>query len=235
MATASPPSVSPPAGQAATRQALLEAAAEVFAREGFQRSTIREISQRAGANVAAVNYHFGDKEGLYAEVLKQQGELAQSRFPALAGLPAGAPPQAQLAAFIRSFLQRVLSEELANRHGRMMAREMVEPTAALDRLVREVIQPQANLLHRIVQDLLSPDADPATVRLCGLSIVGQVLFYAHCRPVLTRLEPRKAYDFIEVERLSNHITQFSLAALQTFARPRRPRKHPAPRKTRRSR
>ncbi len=226
---------SSPASQAVTRQALLEAAADVFAREGFQKSTIREISHRARANIAAVNYHFGDKEGLYAEVLKQQGELAQARFPALAGLHAGASPEAQLAAFIRSFLQRVLSEEIANRHGRMMAREMVEPTAALDRLVREVIQPQANLLHRIVRDLLSPAADPATVHLCGLSVVGQVLFYAHCRPVLTRLEPRDAYDLIELDRLSHHITQFSLAAIRSFARQRRSETRPARPKTRRSR
>jgi len=207
-----------PPGQAATRQALLEVAADVFARIGFQNATVREICQRAGANIAAINYHFGDKAGLYSEVLKIQGELAQVRFPTDAGLPDSAPPTERLAAFIRSFLQRVLAEEIANRHGRMMAREMVEPTAALDRLVREVIQPQAHQLHEIVQALLPVGTNTQTVRLCGLSIVGQILFYAHCRPVLSRLEPAADYDFVELDQLSQHITRFSLSALQDYCR-----------------
>jgi TetR/AcrR family transcriptional regulator, regulator of cefoperazone and chloramphenicol sensitivity len=209
-------------GHAATRTALLEAAADVFAHVGFQNATIREICQKAGANVAAVNYHFRDKEGLYSEVLRVQGRLAESRFPSTADLADDASHEQRLEVFIRSFLQRVLSEEIANRHGRMMAREMVEPTAALDQLVRHIIQPQANLLHEIVGSLLPPGTPSETVRLHSLSIVGQILFYAHCRPVLSRLEPRSAYDFTELDQLTQHITRFSLAALRDFsaARPR---------------
>jgi AcrR family transcriptional regulator len=47
-----------------TREALLEAAAQVFAELGFRAATVREICQRARANIASVNYHFGDKENL---------------------------------------------------------------------------------------------------------------------------------------------------------------------------
>ena len=47
-----------------TRQRVLEAAGEVFAERGFRAATVREICQRAKANLAAVNYHFGDKERL---------------------------------------------------------------------------------------------------------------------------------------------------------------------------
>ena len=114
---------------------------------------------------------------------------------------------------IRSLLQRVLSEELSARHGRIMAREMVEPTGALNRMVPEFIQPQADKLRDILRELLPPHTDPEVSRLCGLSIVGQILFYAHCRPVLERLEPRASFAILELDRLARHITEFSLAAL----------------------
>ena len=53
-----------------TRNRLLNAAGEVFAEKGFKSATVRAICDRAGANIAAVNYHFGDKEHLYSEVLR---------------------------------------------------------------------------------------------------------------------------------------------------------------------
>ena len=53
-----------------TRQRLLTVAERLFADRGFKKVTVREICRAARANVAAVNYHFGDKLGLYREVLQ---------------------------------------------------------------------------------------------------------------------------------------------------------------------
>ncbi len=47
-----------------TRSDLLDAAAELFAAHGYHQTTHAEICERAGANIAAINYHFGDKEHL---------------------------------------------------------------------------------------------------------------------------------------------------------------------------
>jgi TetR/AcrR family transcriptional regulator, regulator of cefoperazone and chloramphenicol sensitivity len=112
-----------------TRQRLLEAAGEVFAERGFRAATVREICQRAKANLAAVNYHFGDKEHLYAAVLQYTFRYARQKYfhPTL-GLSADATPEARLRAFICSFLFRLLDEGLPAWHGKLMAREMAEPT-----------------------------------------------------------------------------------------------------------
>ena len=55
---------------ATTPERILEAAGEIFGREGFKAATIRRIAETANANVASINYHFRDKEGLYAAVLE---------------------------------------------------------------------------------------------------------------------------------------------------------------------
>ena len=75
-----------------TRRQLLEAAGEVFATAGFRNATVREICRRAGANLAAVNYHFGDKEALYAEVLRYAQQKAFEKYPLLPGVGADAGP-----------------------------------------------------------------------------------------------------------------------------------------------
>src|SRR3954470_15915076 len=94
-------------GHDATRQHLLEAAGEVFAEAGFRAATVREICQRAGANIAAVNYHFGDKEKLYLEVLRHAQRYAAEKYPTNMGVTVDATPEEKLQAFIRSFLLRI--------------------------------------------------------------------------------------------------------------------------------
>jgi len=208
---------------APTREALLETSAEIFAHRGFAGTTVREICERAGANVAAIHYHFGDKAGLYSEVLKHALQCARQKYPPHLGTNARSTPEERLRAFIESFLLRIFDEGRHAWHGKLMAREMVEPTAALDRLVQEEIRPMALILHGIVRELLGTDATDESVRLCSLSVVSQCLFYQQCRPVLQRLFPKSKSNLRAPNPLAEHITNFSLAALQQRARPRRKR------------
>src|SRR4051812_20479295 len=90
-----------------TRQRLLEAAGEVFADFGFRKATVRDICSRAEANVAAVNYHFGDKHKLYSEVLKYAHGCAIAKYPPSLGLSPDSLPEKRLHAFVLSFLQRL--------------------------------------------------------------------------------------------------------------------------------
>jgi TetR/AcrR family transcriptional regulator, regulator of cefoperazone and chloramphenicol sensitivity len=199
-----------------TRQRLLEAAGEVFAARGFRAATVREICQRAQANLAAVNYHFGDKERLYAAVLQYTFHCAEP-FPLDLGVGVEATVEERLRAFIRSHLFSLLAEGRPAWHRKLIAREMAEPTQALETVVDQMIRPEAELLMAIVRDVLGPDAHPQRVWQCASSIIGQCLFYYHARPVITRLDPAQTFTPEALAQLVDHITHFSLAALRQFA------------------
>jgi AcrR family transcriptional regulator len=222
-------SLSGPAPQAhdETRRQLLAAAGEVFAEVGFRKATVREICRRADANVAAVNYHFGDKETLYAEVLRHSQQKAFEKYPPLLGVAADAPPEEKLNAFVRSFLLRIFDDGSTTWFGKMMSREMVEPTGALDTLLEVRIRPMADQLRGIVAEILGYPLNSEKVRFCSFSIVGQCVFFHHCRTMIFRLFPEQRLDASVVEQLAGHIARFSLAAMQNLPDPKTPKPKPA--------
>src|SRR3954468_11321970 len=101
-----------------TRRRLLDAAGEVFAELGFRDATVREICRRAGANIASVSYHFGDKTALYSEAMRNLAEAAVKKFPQDMGMSASSTPGEKLEAFVRSFVLRILSDDRAALFGR---------------------------------------------------------------------------------------------------------------------
>jgi AcrR family transcriptional regulator len=196
-----------------THRHLLEAAGEVFAESGFRDATVREICKRAGANIAAINYHFGDKETLYLEVLRYAHGKALEKYPPLLDVPDDAPPEKKLRAFVHSL--RIFDKGPTAWHGKVLLREMIEPTKALDSLVEERMRPMVAQLWKIVAEILGCPVNDERVRLCGFSIVSQCTFYKHCSPVVTRLFPNKLpQDAASIGHLAEHITRFSLAAMK---------------------
>jgi len=214
--------------QAATRQLLLEAAGEVFAERGFHAASVRNICQRAGANIAAVNYHFGDKEHLYAEVLKYALRCAREQYPPDRGLAPGATPEQRLRAYIHSFLLRIFDRRRGSWHAKLMAHEMIEPTSALDATIETEVRPMFEELQEIVR-AVAGKAPAALVRHCAFSIVSQCVFFHHCRPVVVRLFPKMHLDEKWIEATAEHIAEFSfagLSALRAGSSPRAARRAP---------
>ena len=102
-----------------------------------------------------------------------------------------------------------------------MAHEMADPTPALDRVVEQVICPQAMYLGGILRELLGPAADSDLLRRSASSVIGQCIFYFHARAVIERLFPDHQMDRDELERTAEHITRFSLDGLNAM-KPRSP-------------
>ena len=205
------------ARSADTRARLLEAAVEVFAEEGFRGATIQRICKLAGANIAAAHYHFGDKEGLYAAVFEYAERNAVERMPPDTAEGEGKGPEERLRAHVASFLSRLLDPGKPAWIARLLARELIDPTPALDGLVRRRMRANHDQLADIIRALLGPGATPELVRLCTLSVISQCVFYRNSAAVVSRLYP-ELVPSREVERLADHVTRFSLAAMHGLAR-----------------
>jgi AcrR family transcriptional regulator len=212
-----------------TEKRLLDAAGEVFAEFGYRAATVRQICEKAGANVAAINYYFRDKEGLYLAVLRSVPDAHTAKYPSQIDLNSDATPEQQLRIYIQSMIDRVFDAGRPGWHSKIIAREMVEPTRAFDTLLEDFARPLHRQLASIVRPLLGSAATDENVRLVALSVMGQCVYYHNARTVLKRLYPEQMYGAEDIARLVDHITQFSLAGLQEFTRGKQANSH-APRK-----
>jgi AcrR family transcriptional regulator len=199
-----------------TRNAIIEAAGKIFAEEGYSKATVREICRQAGANLAAVNYHFGDKKGLYLAVLKYYQDTSFQAYPPDLGIDKFLSPEEKLRAFIRSFLLRMMDEGKPAWFGKLLAREFTQPTWALDILIEDTIRPSFQILMDIVVDILGKGAKERSVLFCSMSIVGQCLYFRHSHPVISRLFPGTVFDSRQLDELTDHISRLSLYGLLQY-------------------
>ena len=192
-----------------TRELILSAAGRIFAENGFHATTVRRITREAGVNLAAVNYHFHDKHELYVSALKRAHQAAAKTAEA----DRAGTPRRRLRAFLRMFLAYLLDPQRPEWHGRLIAREMTQPTKALDVLVAESIEPVKRRISSIVREILGPGVSEAQVNLSCFSILGQCLYYVCHREMISRLFPEGRRAPRDVETLTDHIARFSLAGL----------------------
>jgi len=198
---------------ATTRDRIIEAAGESFADRGFEATTVRDICQRAGANLAAVNYYFGDKQRLYVEavVRAHQWRMERAQLPEWSSETSA---EKKLADFIHTFLRRIRTGPEGTWHTRLVMREISQPSTACAELVQSSIRPQFEVLSAILRELLPIETPEEELHATAFSVVGQCLFYHFADPVVRNLLSAEEYDELDVERLAQHITQFSTAAIK---------------------
>jgi AcrR family transcriptional regulator len=206
---------SEPAGQERARSEILKAAREIFAELGYQGTTIRGICARARKNIALVKYYFGDKEGLYAEVLKACA--GASRVGNVrAALNQDAPPEEALRAAIRARLRITIHRDIESQTLRILSREFANPTPVMRRLVGEITQPMYKRLLEVVAKIVGLPAEHKKTRLCANSIVGQITLYVSKPGYMAQLCPDFKMTEGEADEIADHIADFSLAYLRSL-------------------
>jgi TetR/AcrR family transcriptional regulator, regulator of cefoperazone and chloramphenicol sensitivity len=199
-----------------TRERLLKAAERLFADRGFKKVTVRDICRAARANVAAVNYHFGDKLGLYREVMQSAIDGMRGTNDAAREAGAGQPPEEQLRRYIAIFVHRLLTPGNDTIH-KLVNREMHDPTPALDALVELGVRPRVEYLSGLIAEIIGTEPGDQRVLRCVASVQSQTLAYMP-NPISTRLGLANKPTPANLDQIADHIAEFSLAGVHAVGR-----------------
>jgi len=196
-----------------TKDALLAAAIEVFADKGFDAATVRDICGKAGANVAAVNYHYGGKDALYMAVLEVV-------FPTDVYEPSGTAdmdPEKRLKVYLRTLVSDIYKrgENIITSRWAIFLREMAKPSKNLDFIVKRQVQPRADELRDIVSAALGPDTPDHVLAFASSSVWILLLDHLLTQPILDRLTPKRpAITQENMDIFIDHVLTFSLGGLR---------------------
>lgn len=211
---------------AETRQRVLDAASALFAERGFHATTVRDIARRAGVNLAAAHYHFGSKDTLYLEVMRQQFDaVMRSLADRRALFTGGRPSRAALIEMLRERVAVMLEMLLGpppGLPGTLMLREMLDPSAALTDIVRQFVRPHKEEIAALVAHL-APKLDAAAIERCVYSIVGQIFFYRTQLAALPHLSDTPPMTKRWIAATAAHITTFSLGGMNAVGAARTPK------------
>jgi TetR/AcrR family transcriptional regulator, regulator of cefoperazone and chloramphenicol sensitivity len=210
-----------------TRERLLAAGEQLFAERGFRKVTVREICTLARANVAAVNYYFGDKLGLYREVLQATIDTMRQTTEMARAEGEGQPPEEQLRRFIRVFIHRVLTPGHESIQ-RLIHRELHDPTPALEAIVEQAIRPRNEYLSGIIARMIGCHPSDEPVLRSVASIQAQAFSYRPHPLLPGQRDVAAKLGFVfdptpaNIAAAAEHIATFSIAGVYAISRlPRR--------------
>ena len=205
---------------ASTRRRLLQAALRAFGQRDYDAVSTREIVEAAGANISAISYHFGGKQGLYlatAEFLAENihGELQADLQRIGERLEQADPPQcaAMLGELVSGFVGSLLTGEFGEDAPGFIFREQNQPTQAFDVLYAKLFGP----MHRTMTILaarargLPEGSDQA--RLAAHALLGQAIVFRGARTTMLRHLGRDAYTAEDKLQIKSLVAAMTTAAL----------------------
>ncbi len=209
-----PPPTQPTATSSDTETSLLDSAEALFCERGYGAVGIREITERAGANIASIKYYFGSKRGLYLSVIRRamQRSEGHSAWRVLEDPPADRADAARsIAVFVERFLLHVVREKQGACAPSLICREAAEPSDAIDEIVDSYIRPHMSCLVRAVA--MVTGSDDERTRMLAMSVLGQVLFYKSFYAFHERLWLGSEPSEERLRTIAEGMAEFSLRGL----------------------
>jgi AcrR family transcriptional regulator len=185
-----------------TRRRILETALQVFATEGYEGASTRQLAERAGVNLPAIQYYFGSKEGLFRAVIDSIIERTEQHMAPLAvevraALADPATSHEALLELLCRMLEAFVSLVTGGPHVEakrlLFARSEVEDTPGLEQLhesgMHHVFRPCFELTTRLVGRI----ADPEEAELRAMALLGQVTIFCHKGAHAPGLTPQRVH------------------------------------------
>ena len=196
------------------RNRLLDAAEKLFCQKGFEQTSVRELTVEARCNLAAVNYHFGSKQNLYAAMFRRQFEkMIQVNLDAIS-LVMSRPEvtlEHLLAAVIGPPIRRVNEGETNTQVMRLLVREVLNKRMDPDYIIRDMKEKMFDCLGRAFKQLVPELPDEKLILIvCG---VDGILLH----PYLFMELYMKVMPELTVDGLIEHIVRFAAAAIRGYA------------------
>jgi AcrR family transcriptional regulator len=200
-------SAPPAAAPESTRQALIAAGIRLFGRQGFAATSVRQLAQEAGANIAAIAYHFGGKDGLRLacaeEFGRRMGQGAGAVPHGTGGGPAAA--RAELRQIVCNITSYLLGGPGSSEMVPFMLRELAEAGPGVDAVYRSFAEPMHRRLCHLWGQATATDPESEAVRLAVFTLIGQLMYFRVGQPIVAR---RMGWDHIgpaEIERVTQRI------------------------------
>ncbi len=201
---------------ASTRDRLLKVAETLFAQKGYDSVSVREITSAARCNLAAVNYHFGNKKALYQHMFRERWMSRAQRILACFEENLAGRDETLFSSVIQSlaeaFIKGPLTDEERLYHFQLMTRELIKPTEAFEMVATETMLPFFEKLEQRLKPCLSDTVDEERTLLNILSIIAMVIYFNFARVPVSKIIGH-AYDEPFKDRLVQHIVQFSLSGI----------------------
>jgi AcrR family transcriptional regulator len=175
-----------------TDSRLIEVAIDLFGREGMNAVGTRAVADAAGAQMSAITYHFGGKEGLYlacarriaAEMQERTAPLLSQALAACSGSGGAAEARTAILALLGGFADIMMNDDLAPT-ARFIVREQMSPTPAFA-ILFDAMQPLIERMHQLLQRISGNRLSHDQVRIRTLALFGQALAFRFARATLMR-------------------------------------------------
>jgi len=193
-----------------TRESILEAAGELIAEKGFAQTPSKEIAKKAGVDLAAINYHFGGRDGLYLAVLAlaHHHHLDGQQLVALAD--SGLAAEEKLGMFLETFLSNLNNPN--SWHGRVFARELLSPSVQLEQFLNSEGAVKIQAVRRIISEAAGIPEDDPRILPCMLSVVAPCVMLIVAGNRMPG--PVQQVVAMQTKALTAHFKLFALAGLK---------------------
>ena len=213
-------SVKPPNSGQKARKRLIDAAEKLFAENGFERTSIRQIITQAKCNVAAVNYHFGGKYNLYLEVFRWRLLLLRDiRVDSINELMAGGKDvtlEKLLRTFAGAFLEPLVAKSDGRRLTKLVLREMTDPHLPPDMFFEEMVVPVlSTFLNALLEVCPTLNRNQAVHSI--RSVIGQLVHIVAFQEILDRAQVAEMPK-IEMAEVIEHVVAFSAAGIGAYVK-----------------